>query len=60
MGTTLDNSWSIVIFGVVEIVTHDITIRADPDLVRGSKFEKEEGAGDLDRELDLVVVILSI
>ena len=43
------------------MVTHGITILADPDLVLGSKFEKEMGAdGDLDGDLDLVVVILVI
>lgn len=29
------------------------TILAAPDLVLGSKFEKDAGAGDLDRDLDL-------
>ena len=33
----------------------DGTILAAPDLVLGSKFEKEVAAGDLDGELDLVV-----
>ena len=61
MCTKLDYSLSTILFGAVVMVTHGITILADPDLVLGSKFEKEMGAdGDLDGDLDLVVVILVI
>ena len=55
----LDLIQSIILFGGIVIVIRGTNLTA-PDLVLGSKFEKDADAGDLDGELDLVMVVIFI